>query len=389
MRPDNRSVGRTRSRAGRNLLAALGAAALAAALLLTACREERVQEPGFVAEPRVEQGAPRPYLLGFSALPTELSEESYLAAFDLAARYAELLLIQRAPAWADFLSGVEPSAALADVTVRERTAVEQRGLRLMYALDPFDPVDRGRLAATPPGYERADLGHPDLRAAFVAEARFIAANYEPQYLALGVEVNATFERSPAQYAAFVAAYREAHDAVQEVSPATLVFATFQYEQLLGVVPWEPPRPPRWELLEDFAGRLDLFALTTFPSVTYEVARALPPLYYRQIRDHTTLPIAFAAVGYSSARGRDGLNSSTPAEQRRFLQRLLSDADALEAPFVVWFASRDPAFASEPPHDLLASIGLRDAADRPKESWTVWAETSTRPYVPRSEELLEP
>ena len=95
------------------------------------------------------------------------------------------------------------------------------------------------------------------------------------------------------------------------------------------------------------------------------------------------------MGYSSARGREGLNSSTPAEQRRFLQRLLADADALRAPFVVWFASRDPAFAVDPPDDLLASIGLRDAADRPKESWTVWAETSTRPYVPQPAELGEP
>ena len=376
----------TRSRAGWGRAAALGAATLAAALLLAGCREEQTQEPGFVPEPRVQQGAPRPYLLGFSALPAELSDASYVAAFDLAARYGELLLIQRAPKWADFLPEVGPSAALADAMVRERTAVEERGLRLLYALDPFDPADRGRLAATPPGYERADLGHPDLRAAFVAEARFIAANYEPQYMALGIEVNATFERSPAQYGAFVAAYREAHDAVKAVSPQTLMFATFQYEQLLGVVPWELPRPPRWELLDDFAGRLDLFALATFPSVTYEVARALPPLYYRQVRDHTRLPIAFAAVGYSSARGRDGLNSSTPAEQRRFLQRLLSDADALEAPFVVWFASRDPAFVVEPPGDLLASIGLRDAADRPKESWTVWAETFTRPYEPRADEL---
>ena len=370
-------------------MAAWGAAALVAALLLAGCREQQVREPGFVPEPRVEQGAPRPYLLGFSTLPAELSDESQLAAFDLAARYGELLLIQRAPAWADFLPEVEPSAALADVMVRERTAVEERGLRLLYALDPFDPADRGRLAATPPGYERADLGHPDLRAAFVAEARFIAANYEPQYLAVGIEINATFERSPAQYGAFVAAYREAYDAVKEISPGTLVFATFQYEQLLGVVPWEPARPPRWELLDDFAGRLDLFALATFPSVTYEVARALPPLYYRQIRDHTTLPIAFAAVGYSSARGRDGLNSATAAEQRRFLQRLLSDAEAMRAPFVVWFASRDPAFAVDRPYDLLASIGLRDAADRPKESWTVWAETSTRPYAPRSDEVGVP
>ena len=357
------------------------------ALAAVACRDEHVQEPGFTATPRVESGPPRAYMLGFSALPATLDDRAYVEAFDLAARYGELLLIQRAPAWAEFLPATEPSEQLDDLTLRELRASEERGLRLFFALDPFDPADRGRLAATPTGYEQADLSHPDLLAAFVGEARFIAVNYEPDYLALGIEVNATFERAPRQYGAYLEAYRAAYDAVKEVSPETVVFATFQYEQLLGLVPWEPARPPRWELLEDFDGRLDLFGIATFPSVTYTVARKVPPLYYHQIQDHTTLPIAFAAVGFSSAPGRDGLNSSTPAEQRRYLQRLLADADAMAAPFVVWFAGRDPAFASEPPFDLLASIGLRDSADRPKEAWTVWAETAARPYAPPSGELL--
>ena len=370
--------------AARRRLAAWAAAALALpALLAGACREDVVAEPGYEPRPRERAGAPRPFLLGFSALPAELTQDAYLAAFDLAAGHGELLLIQRAPEWAGFLGGGDPPERIDDLTLREREAVAERGLRLFYALDPFDPANRGRLAAPPPDREDAGLGDPELRAAFVAEARYVAAAYAPDYLALGVEVNATFERSRAQYAAFLHAYREAYDAVKAVSPETLVFATFQYEQLLGVVPWERPRPPRWELLDDFGERLDLFAVATFPSVTYRLARDVPPLYYRQSLDHTALPMAFAAVGFASAPGRDGVHSSTPAEQRRYLQRLLSDAGAIGAPFLVWFAGRDPAYADGPPFDLLASVGLRDASDRPKEAWTVWAETASRPLAPPS------
>ena len=371
--------------AARRRLAAWAAVALALpALLAGACREEIVGEPGYEPVPRERAGAPRPFLLGFSTLPAELTQDAYLAAFDLAAGHGELLLIQRAPEWAAFLGGAEPPPRIDDLTLREREAVAERGLRLFYALDPFDPANRGRLAAPPPNREDAGLGDPDLRAAFVAEARYVAAAYEPDYLALGVEVNATFERSRAQYAAFLHAYREAYDAVKAVSPETLVFATFQYEQLLGVVPWERPRPPRWELLDGFGERLDLFAVATFPSVTYRLARDVPPLYYRQSLDHTALPMAFAAVGFASAPGRDGVHSSTAAEQRRYLQRLLSDAGAIGAPFLVWFAGRDPAYADGPPLDLLASVGLRDASDRPKEAWTVWAETASRPLAPPPE-----
>ena len=115
-------------------------------------------------------------------------------------------------------------------------------------------------------------------------------------------------------------------------------------------------------------------------MTHDVARDVPPLYYRQIRDHTHLPIAFAAVGFASAADAAGVHASTPAEQRRYLQRLLADADALGSPFVVWFAGRDPSFAAEPPLSLLSSVGLRDASDRPKEAWTVWAEAASRPVA---------
>ncbi len=381
----------TRSTGGRRR-AALATATLVLVLGVSAllgCREEQVQEPGFVPQPRTQSGTPRPFLLGFSSIPAQLTQGDYIAALDLAARYGELLLIQRAPEWAEFLPGVEPSLRLTELTLRERIAVEERELRVFYALDPFDPADRGRLASAPPGYEHADLSNPELRAAFVAEARFIATSYEPAYLAIGVEINSTFERSPTQYQAFLSAYREAYRAVKAVSPETLVFATFQYEQLLGVVPWEPPRPPRWELLGDFTGRLDLFAVATFPSVTYPIAHDLPPLYYLQIRDHTTLPIAFATAGFASASEPDAVHASTPAEQRRYLQRLLADADALNAPFVAWFAGRDPAFLVEPPLDLLSSVGLRDALDRPKEAWTVWAETSGRPVESAIEEPVAP
>ncbi len=362
--------------------AALFAALVLVALGASACREETQPLPGtFEARERVIEGEPRTYELGFSALPVDLTDDAYVDAFDLAADYGEVLLIQRAPAWSEFMPGASVSEERRNETLAERAALDERGLRLFYALDVFSAADRGLLADAPAGYEGHTLADADLHAAFVAEARFVALNYRPAYMALGVEVNAAFERNPDAYRAFVDAYTEAYAAVKDASPNTLVFPTFQYEQLLGVVPWEPPHVPRWELLADFEGRQDLFAITTYPSFVYEMARKVPPLYYSQIRDQTALPVAFASTGYASTPGREGLNSSTAAEQRRFLQRLLADADALQSPLVVWYAGRDPAFAQEPPLDLLASIGLRTSADEPKEAWPAWEQASNRPHEP--------
>lgn len=348
--------------------------------ILAACREERVPSTA-TPIPRATEGAPRGYHLGFSAVPPSLSDAGYQAAFDLAGSYADVLLIQRAPSWADFLPGATPSERLRATTASEREAARQRGLQLFLALDPFDPAARERLANPPPGLEERDLGDPALRQAFVAEAKYLALNYRPAYMALGMEVNSTYEREPAQYQRFAEAYREAYIAVKSVSPQTKVFVTFQFEQLMGVIPWDPPHAPRWELLDDFTGRLDVFAITSYPSFTYSVARKVPPEYYRQIREHTQLPIAFAAVGFSSAPGREGVNSSTAPEQRRFLQRLLADAEDLSSPLVVWFIGRDASYLKVQPYDLVAAIGLRDLEGAPKEAWMLWEEAARRPYDP--------
>ena len=359
-------------------------AALLALLALAAagCRVERVEEPTFTATPRPEAGEPRSFRLGFSSLPASLDDEAHVAALDIAALYGDLLLIQRTPSWGEFLPGVEPSGELLDLTEREVRAIEERRLTLFYAIDPYNPADRGRLAAPPEGYERSGILNRDLSAALVAEARFVAGAYQPAYFAFGVEVNATFDRARGEYLAYLGVYAKVYDAVKEASPETLVFATFQYEQLLGVTPWEAAHPPRWERLGDFGERLDLAAIATVPSLTQAVAREIPPDYYRQLREHTDLPIAFAATGFSSAPGPGGINSSTPPEQRRYLRRLLADAEALRSPFVIWFASRDPGFVSDiPALEPLGSIGLLDTGGQPKEAWPLWAEAAQRPFRP--------
>ena len=371
----------------RSRLILLLLALAAASLLVSACRTQQTGGSSFAPRARTEAGDPRAYRLGFSDVPWALTELGTRQTYDLAANYGEVIVVQRAPAWADFLPGAHPSDATREQLMTIRDAAKGRGLLVAMVMDPFDPTARERLQRLPANYTGKDLGDADLRRAFVQEAALTAKTLRPAYLVIGNEVNATFERNPGTYVAFVAAYREAYDAVKAASPETQVFPSFQYEELLGVIPDLPPHPPRWQLLKDYEGKMDLFGITSYPSFAYNVARKVPPTYYTGIREHTPLPVAFLSVGYASGPGRDNLNSSTPAEQRRFLQRLFEDADALGAPLVAWFAERDLSFATAPPYDLLASLGLRDIGDRAKEAWPVWEAASNRRYDPPAAEAL--
>ena len=357
------------------------------ALLASGCREQTDSAATFTARERPVAGDPRPFLLGFSDVPAQLTSEAYIRQFDLVANYGEAILLQRPSSWAEFLPDASVSRDLRDEVIAAREAARARNLAMVVALDPFDAANRGRLAGLPTEYEGRSFADPDLRDAFVAEATFIARNMRPAYLSLGTEVNATYERNPDGYFAFLEAYQEAYAAVKEVSPQTLVFVTFQYEELLGVVPELPPHAPRWELLDDFGEAIDLIGITSYPSFAYPTARKVPLEYYLQLQLHTELPVAFAGIGFASGPGRAGVNASTEPEQRRFVQRLLEDAFRMQAPLLIWFAAEDLGFAASPPYDLLATIGLREADGTPKESWTVWEEASNRPLDPEAAAAL--
>jgi hypothetical protein len=62
-----------------------------------------------------------------------------------------------------------------------------------------------------------------------------------------------------------------------------------------------------------------------------------------------------------------------------LQRLFEDADRLGATLLVWLIARDLAYATDPPEDLVATLGLQGADGVAKEAWPAWLEASRRPY----------
>jgi hypothetical protein len=65
---------------------------------------------------------------------------------------------------------------------------------------------------------------------------------------------------------------------------------------------------------------------------------------------------------------------TEEDQRAYLERLLSDAQANGIAAVVWTAALDPSFAAAP----LRSIGLRQADGSNKLAWETWETWARRP-----------
>jgi hypothetical protein len=327
-----------------------------------------------------ETGPPRSYRMGISTLPRELNSEAYAEAFELAGRAGDIVLIQRTPPWADFLPGGDVSGATADTTAAEIEAAADQQLSIFFAVDPTDAATgRDRLAGLPPSHDGRGFDDQDIREAFASYAEYVAINYSPAYLALGVEMNLFYRKNQAAFESFVTLYEEAYDRVKAASPETQVTVTFQFEDLQSILPTEDRHFPDWPLLDLFADRMDVAAISTYPSFAFAVAGQIPVNYYSQLRGFTDKPIVIAEMGFSSAPGEQGVNSGSETEQAGFLERALREAEQLNMPFVIWFAGWDPQYAEGTPFAAFRHIGLLRPDGTEKPAWPIWREAANRPY----------
>jgi hypothetical protein len=357
--------------------ALLAAIMIGATVLISACGH------GAAATKRdASSGPPRNFMMGFSTVPRELNADAYADTFDLAAKNGEMVLIQRTPPWSDFVPGASISADTGETTASEKKKIADKNLKVFFAIDPTDgSTGRDRLADLPPSLSGKNFADPAIRAAFISYAEYVAVNYKPAYMALGVEMNLYYEKNKNDFNNFKTLYAQAYDEVKKVSPDTQVTVTFQYEDLQGLLPTSDEHFPDWQLVRAFDPKLDLVAISTYPSFAYASASAIPPDYYSQLAAFTDKPIAIAEMGYASATGGQHLNDGTEQDQQAYLTRVLKDATQLHMPFVVWFAAWDPSFAKDSPYSVFEHIGLLRSDSTPKPAWQTWVTAARRPFVP--------
>lgn len=360
----------------------LPAVLIVAALLATACDETRSPDepPGPEVTRPAPEGALRELRLGLGAQPWEETPSAHVDTFATAARHADLVSIARVPPWEDFFPGAEVSEETHALMRLERDLVRQYGLSLLFAIDPTDSaVQRTRVAGLPEGGDTgAGFLREDVQEALVAYAIYVATNYEPEYLAVGVEINMLRARAPGQFVGFLKAYARVYDAVKSIRPETKVFPTFQLEDLLGRLTQE--HPPQWEAIDAFGGRIDALAFSTYPylSSSIRLVREIPEDYYRQLRERFSGEILISEAGYASATIEGHSWVGSEREQEEFLLRLLGDAEANGFSAVVWGAERDPAQSRQGGAAVLNDVGLRYSDGADKLAWAVWREWARRP-----------
>jgi hypothetical protein len=261
----------------------------------------------------------------------------------------------------------------------EKDLAKENNLKLFLAVDPTEPSDRGRLANLPDDLRGKDFSDTRIRAAFIAYAKYLALNYKPAYLALGVEVDMYYDRrGDGAFRNLLSLYFEAYNAVKSVSSTTLIFPTFQYENMLGLLQTGESgatqagtTQPAWVLVSRFEPKIDMLAVSSFPGLVYATPDAVPEDYYGGLKGRSEHPIGFVSLGWSSS-------SSGQESQFSYLSRTLAAADSLQASLVVWYLARDTRAQTTAAFQPLSAMGLYDAEGISKTGWSLWRRQLERP-----------
>ena len=206
---------------------------------------------------------------------------------------------------------------------------------------------------------------------YVTGAADFASIYRPRYLGLGVDADALYTSSPANFGIFVKLFERTYDAVKAVSPGTKIFPVFQLEKMKGLNGGlyggtNDPSKNLWSLLDKFP-RADLIAFNTYPGMIYKTPSEIPSDYFTSIKAHTSKPLAISGTGWQSAEGPAGWPGSE-TQQAEYVQVFLRDTVDLNPEFSAWSYLYDPTALAEP----FISMGLLRSDGTPRPAWHNWS-----------------
>ncbi|MEW5939576.1 MAG: hypothetical protein AB1750_07945, partial [Chloroflexota bacterium] len=270
--------------------------------------------------------------------------------------------------------------------ITQETLAQQNGLDSIYVVDPLNGLNRREFKGLPEGWE-ASFANPDVRAAFANYTLWVVRAFRPQYLGLASEINTYMDAYPNDAANFVSLYHEVYALVKAEAPDTQVFVTFQWEDLNDLWPQpeegeQTPFSPKWEKVEVFEPRLDLWAISSYPYFVFPSAADIPADYYSRLLTRTSKRIAVAEGGWTSVDL--GPIHATPADQAGYLNAIHSQLGERMA-FWVYLLLNDLDLDSYlaamqeqgvSPADmqtlaLFASLGLREMDGAPKPGIIHW------------------
>ncbi len=336
--------------------------------------------------PEYRGPATRPFLMGFTQWPADLTAEGVATAQEFARAHGDIVsvtFIGGIP-WPEAHDGKPFSKDVQD-NLNYRSLV---GRKLFLSISPLNK-DRRDLAPywgdtdnqpLPKPWDKEPLNSPRVKRAFLNFVLRAVETMRPDYLAIGVESNMLLSRDLNKWRQLKELHRDTYIALKKVHKALPVFFTTEvlhYKRLARDAKGSEQEKEVAEMMR----HSDLFAMSLYPHMSAETPRPLPASFL-DFATRFKKGIVVAESGMSSRNvdlksyGTTLLGSD--ADQLQFTELLLKTAARDSYEFVINFASTDSdrlVARLRPPLDDLARIwaytGMQTSDKKLKPASAVW------------------
>lgn len=353
---------------------------------------------GFVASISAQDDdKSRHFHLGFTPFPYEVSFDGIQFAYHALENDADLVAhhFDNGVPWVEALSG-EPyhPNLMDDWEWRKRLTPADHPIYL--ALTPIS-ISRDSLAPyraesedmpLPAPWDSYSFNHPDVKKAYLNHVINAVEFFQPDYLAIGVEVNLLYDLNPSQWDAFMELHQEAYTALKAKYPDLPIFATVLGIAFLDGFRDEGNSTQHRLLLKDVMAYSDYYAISFYPYLTRYLTTPLPDSMWGNLFGLSDKPIAITETGYpaqpfSIANGTIPFDG-TPEKQNAYISRLLQEANDRDFEFVINFVVRDYDALYEWMDGgdlelLWRDTGLYDEDGNPRLALDTWRAWLAKPF----------
>jgi glycosyl hydrolase family 53 len=357
-----------------------------------------VQAPATTSTPGVSGtpvGAPlreyrgpetRPFLMGFSQWPADLTDDGIAVARQYAESHGDLVSVM-------FIGGIPWQEALDDKPfskdVQDNMSYRPpAGKKLLLSISPLNK-DKRDLAPywgdrenqpLPKPWDKEPLNSPRVKKAFLNFVLRAVEAMHPDYLAIGVESNVLLSRDHAKWQQLKELHRDTYNAIKKIHSTLPVFFStdvLHYKRLAR----DAKASDQEKEVADLMRYSDFFAMSLYPYMSPEVPRILPQNFL-DFAKRFKKAIAVTESGMSSRnveiKSYGTVLYGSDADQTRFTEFLLKTAARDNYEFVVNFASTDSDRLVSRLRSQLADlariwayIGMQTGDRRPKPASAVW------------------
>ena len=336
--------------------------------------------------PEYRGPATRPFLMGFTQWPADLSNEGVAIARDYAHAHGDIvsvMFIGGIP-WPEALDGKPFSKDVQDNMSYRPPA----GKKLFLSISPLDKDRRGLAPywgetdnrPLPQPWSREPLNSPRVKRAYLNFVLRAIETMRPDYLAIGVESNVLLSRDQSKWQQLKELHRDTYTAIKKVHRSLPVFFTtdvLHYKRLTR----DAKGTNQEKEVADLMRYSDLFAMSFYPHMSPEALRPVPGNFLDFARRFKK-GIAVAESGMTSRpvdlRSYNTTLYGSDPDQTQFTEYLLKTAARDGYEFVINFATTDsdrlvarlrPQLADLA--RIWAYIGMQTGDRHPKPASAVW------------------